>query len=77
MALKRLVFKVEGMHCEGCAVSIETFLKGIKGVKKAKVDYHTSTAVVEYEDEEVKLIEIMNAPIFKEPSPYKAKPLLS
>ncbi len=30
--------KIEGMHCEGCKKRVENALKGVKGVKKIKVD---------------------------------------
>lgn len=36
---KTVTLKVEGMTCDACAISVKTALKGVEGVKEAKVSY--------------------------------------
>jgi copper chaperone CopZ len=36
---KRLRYKVEGLTCTGCAMDLETHLKGLEGVLDAEVRY--------------------------------------
>jgi len=33
------IYKIQGMHCVGCANSIERVVKKIKGVSSAKVNF--------------------------------------
>ncbi|MGC8589603.1 heavy-metal-associated domain-containing protein [Athalassotoga sp.] len=42
---------VDGMTCEHCKMHVEEALKGIKGVKKAKVNLDNGTAEVETKKE--------------------------
>jgi Cu2+-exporting ATPase len=44
------IFPVLGMTCASCAVSVESMLKGVKGVKNAGVNFANQTAWVEYND---------------------------
>lgn len=37
--MKITTFKVEGMHCEGCALIIQSFLERTSGVIKADVSF--------------------------------------
>jgi len=47
-------FNIEGMTCAvGCAAKIEKSLAKLEGVAKAKVDFETKTAVVEYDVDKV------------------------
>lgn len=39
-------FRVEGMSCEACAVTLQVDLAGLEGVSSAEVDYATKTATV-------------------------------
>jgi copper chaperone CopZ len=41
--------KITGMHCQGCASSVEKALKGVKGVSAAKVDLAANQASVDYD----------------------------
>jgi len=45
---KMVTLKVEGMTCDACAISVKTALKGVEGVKEAKVSYEKGEAQVEY-----------------------------
>lgn len=43
-------FYVLGMSCSACAVNVETTLAAQRGVKSAKVNFASSTVLVEYDD---------------------------
>ena len=42
--------QIEGMHCAGCANSVEQALSEVEGVKKASVNLATEKALVEFEN---------------------------
>jgi len=42
--------KIEGMHCAGCANSVEDALSKVEGVKQASVNLATEKAMVEFEN---------------------------
>lgn len=48
--MKKHTFKIEGMHCASCAVSIEGALKDTPGVKEANVNYALEKASVEIDE---------------------------
>lgn len=44
-------FKISGMHCTSCAISIDGDLEdNVKGVKSAKTNYARQECEVEFED---------------------------
>lgn len=43
--------KVDGMHCAGCAGSIERALKRVEGVRGVEVDRERKRAVIEHDDD--------------------------
>jgi Cu2+-exporting ATPase len=43
-------YKVEGMSCASCAISVESMLSATNGVKKANVNYANSSAFIEYDN---------------------------
>lgn len=45
--------KIEGMHCAGCANSVEKHLSEVKGVQKASVNLATEKAFVEFSNGDV------------------------
>lgn len=45
---QRLTIPVGGMHCAGCAASIERALGGVEGVLQAQVNFATAKATVDY-----------------------------
>ncbi len=70
-----LVLEVEGMTCEGCARGIEATLAREPGVVKAKVDYPSKTARIEYAPEKTspkKLVEVIRS-LGYEPKPASKK----
>jgi len=50
---RTLVFEVDGMTCEACAVTLRADLTTIEGVEAAEVDYATKSAVVRTSDPDV------------------------
>jgi Cu+-exporting ATPase len=40
---------IDGMHCAGCAASVEKAIKRVKGVQNVSVQLTTETADIEYE----------------------------
>lgn len=44
-------FKVEGMHCSSCAMSIDFDLEDLEGVKKAETNYAKEFTEVEFDEE--------------------------
>ncbi len=47
------IFKVEGMHCTSCALSIDEELEEVKGVRRAKTSYARQITEVEFDEGEV------------------------
>jgi len=45
----KTILKIEGMHCAGCAGSIERALRRVEGVKDVKVDREAGRATIDHE----------------------------
>jgi len=50
---KQITLKVTGMHCSGCASSVEKAIKGLKGVNAVKVDLKGGKATVDFNPDTV------------------------
>lgn len=48
MARKKL--NVTGMTCNHCTHAVKTALEGVDGVRSARVDLDSGTAIVDYDD---------------------------
>jgi len=59
--MEKITLKIEGMHCESCAKTIEKALLKEKGIFSAKVNFSLEKAIVEYEPEEIGINEIEKA----------------
>lgn len=46
-------YKVGGMTCASCAVSLESFLSPLKGVKKVSVNYPNQNVYIEYDQNQI------------------------
>lgn len=46
----KIQFKITNMSCESCAKINEKYLMKTKGVTKAKVDYRSALASIEYDE---------------------------
>ena len=63
-----VTFRVGGMHCGGCASSIEKKLKATKGVQQVRVSFEKKEAWVKYDDQQITLAqlrEVINSTGFK------------
>lgn len=56
---KKAKLKIIGMHCTGCAMSIDGDLEDTEGVKSAKTNYAKEECEVEFEEEIVTLKKIV------------------
>lgn len=45
--------KIDGMHCQSCAIDIKETLEERAGVQQAEVDYNGKTAFVEFDENTV------------------------
>lgn len=69
-------FKIRGMHCASCALTIEGNLEKLRGVIKANVNFATEKATVEYDCDkcdEKKVIESVESAGYKAESAGEAK----
>ncbi len=46
-------FKIEGMHCVSCSLSIDMDLEDMEGVSKAQTSYARAESEVEYDEAKV------------------------
>ncbi len=60
MAVQKVKLKITGMHCTSCAMTIDGDLEDfVKGVKSAKTSYAHQECVVEFDEEKVKIDQII------------------
>ncbi|MEM3064959.1 MAG: heavy metal translocating P-type ATPase [Candidatus Nitrosotenuis sp.] len=59
--LRRTAVKIGGMHCAGCANSIQSSVGGLPGVKKCEVNLASEKALIEFDPLEVDLQQIEKA----------------
>jgi copper chaperone CopZ len=45
--------KIDGMHCDSCAVDIKETLEEISGVQRADVSFKGKTALIEFDNQTV------------------------
>jgi len=57
-ASARVTIRVEGMHCGGCASSIEKKLKATEGVEEVRVSFPKKEAWVKYNDQKTSLAKL-------------------
>lgn len=61
MAKKRIVLKIEGMHCANCALTIEKNIKKLDGILDASVSFASEKALVEFDPKSVDVEDIEEA----------------
>lgn len=49
----KTIFKIQGMHCASCAMTIERVVSKIPGVKVAQVNFAAETLLVEFDENQV------------------------
>ena len=59
MTRKRL--QIQGMHCIGCAMTVDNALEDLPGVKAATTNYARQVADVEYDESKVTEAQIIKA----------------
>lgn len=60
--MTKKVFKITGMHCTSCAMSIDGELEDTEGVKQANTNYAKQQTEVQFEEEKLndkKIIEVI------------------
>jgi mercuric ion binding protein len=60
-AEKIACYKIEGMTCATCSITIKTAAKKVDGVTKATVDTKNETAKVTFEDSKTSSVKISQA----------------
>ena len=58
---KKVQFSIEGMHCGSCAAGIKMVLDNTDGVLSASADWDSKNVEVEYDEEKIKLEDILKA----------------
>lgn len=53
--MKKIKLKIDGMHCNSCALLIDSDLEDLEGVKCSSTNYAKSETEVEFDEEIVKL----------------------
>ena len=61
MSFTKETYKVDGMSCASCAISVETMLSSLDGIKTAHVNYANSSVWVEYDPERVSSSQMQNS----------------
>lgn len=56
--MKKVKLKIQGMHCTSCAMSIDFDLEDL-GVKSSKTNYAKQETEVVFEEDKIKLPEIL------------------
>ncbi len=51
MAEEKVQLRIEGMTCDGCAQTIERYLKQDRGVKVVRIDWRSGIAEVAFDRE--------------------------
>ncbi len=59
--VKTAIFKIDGMHCDGCARTIEALVAAERGVRKATVSFKTREARILFDSQAVGEDRLMTA----------------
>lgn len=51
--MKKEIFKIRGMHCASCAMTIERTISKLPGIKLVQVNFAAETLLVEFDEKEV------------------------
>lgn len=57
-ATRTVTIRIEGMHCQNCAASVEKKLKATAGVQAARVSFEKKEAWVKYDDRTISVAQI-------------------
>ena len=56
--MKREIYKISGMHCASCALTIERTVSKLPGVKSAQVNFANESLLVEFDEKKISEKEI-------------------
>jgi copper chaperone CopZ len=59
--MTRQHFRLQGMHCVGCAMSIDGALEDLAGVKSANTSYARQVVEVEYDERQIEVRQLIAA----------------
>ena len=59
--MTKKTFQIQGMHCVGCAMTIDGVVEDLPGVKSATTNYARQVAEVEYDEKKVTDAQIVTA----------------
>ncbi|MCB9457300.1 MAG: heavy-metal-associated domain-containing protein [Anaerolineaceae bacterium] len=54
-------FQIQGMHCVGCAMTVDGAIEDLPGVKTASTNYARQIVDVEYDEKKTGEVQIINA----------------
>ncbi len=54
-------FKIQGMHCVGCAMTVDGAVEELPGVKSAATNYARQLAEIDYDERKVSAAQIIEA----------------
>ena len=54
-------FQVQGMHCVGCAMTVDGAVEDLPGVRSATTNFARQVIDVEYDEQQVSSAQIMSA----------------
>lgn len=57
-ATRTVTIRIEGMHCQNCAASVEKKLKATAGVQAARVSFEKKEAWVKFDDRTISVAQI-------------------
>ena len=58
--MKKVKLKIEGMHCNSCALNIDFDLEDLEGVNSSSTNYAKEITEVEFDEEKVQLAQIID-----------------
>ena len=73
MAEAKVLLKIEGMTCAGCAQTIRRALERDEGVREARVSWDSGTAEVSYDPLKTREEQILGNRIFRRQYQYQAE----
>ncbi|MBI4101357.1 MAG: heavy metal translocating P-type ATPase [Candidatus Nealsonbacteria bacterium] len=59
--MRKEIFKIKGMHCASCAMTIQKAVLKLPGIKKAEVSFGSETLLAEYDEKSVSLKDLSKA----------------
>ena len=75
--MKMATFRVEGMHCDGCASTIKTLIERQPGLQMATVSFADGQARILYDPnaiDEPRLVAAIEKPGFRVAAPQSPQP---